>query len=110
MYDVCCMLHDVCCMLYDVCCMMYVVCCMMYVAVMVTSRRLVLMFQKSWHSLGKSAIRKRSGSGQQRIRGGGLKGLKTPLGHGGGSRPHVSVANITVKEHVYRPTSELVSM
>ena len=42
---------------------------------------------------------------------GEFRGLKTPLGHGGGvlDRP-VSVANITVKEHVYRPTSELVSI
>ena len=31
---------------------------------------------------------------------GGLRGLKTPLVHGGGFKtPPVSVANITVKEH-----------
>ena len=37
----------------------------------------------------------------------GLKGLKTPVGHRGDS---ASVANITVKDNAYRPTSELVSM
>ena len=34
---------------------------------------------------------------------------RPPPGHGGGLRPPVSVANITVMVNVYRPTSELVS-
>ena len=47
---------------------------------------------------------------QHRIQG-GLTGLNTSVGHrGGGRRPPVSVAKITLKEHVYMPTSELVSM
>ena len=42
---------------------------------------------------------------------GGLRGIKTTLSHGGVPLdPPVSLANITVKEHVYRPTSELVPM
>ena len=41
---------------------------------------------------------------------GGFSGLKTPpRPWRGGLRPHpVPVANITVKDNVYRPTSELV--
>ena len=39
---------------------------------------------------------------------GGSPGSQDPLGHG--LRPPESVANITVKERVYRPTQELVSM
>ena len=38
---------------------------------------------------------------------GGSYGSQGPLGHGGRViNPPVSLANITVKEHVYRPTSE----
>ena len=40
---------------------------------------------------------------QQRVKR-GLRGIKTPIG------PPVSVANITVKDNVYMPTSELVSV
>ena len=41
---------------------------------------------------------------------GSLWGLKTPQAMEGVLVPSVSVANITAKEHVYRPTSELVSL
>ena len=41
---------------------------------------------------------------------GGLSGLKTPKAMEGVLDPPVCVTNITVKDSVYRPTSELVSM